>query len=112
MIIMFTFLLQVNFGVSPASIVGLLYIALGLAYFFFFLTWLLSRFRRLSTASAILYLLQVVFIPVILFCCGMILIFQGWRLDPTLQFTIFLLSLIILYLSIKDILINAIYRNR
>ena len=44
--------------------------------------------------------------------CGGILIFQGWRLDPILQFMQILLSILIIYLSIKDIVINAVYRNR
>ncbi|MHC5774703.1 Ycf66 family protein [Nostoc sp.] len=40
------------------------------------------------------------------------MLFQGWRLDPILQFEQFLLLLLILYLSIKDIVINAVYRDR
>jgi hypothetical protein len=31
---MSNFLLQINFGASAASIIGLLYVALGLVYFF------------------------------------------------------------------------------
>ncbi|HYX13261.1 MAG TPA: Ycf66 family protein [Nostoc sp.] len=44
--------------------------------------------------------------------CGIILFFQGWRLDPILQFEQFLLLLLIVYFTIKDIVINAVYRNR
>ena len=47
-----------------------------------------------------------------MFICGFILVFQGWRLDPILQFMQILLSILIIYLSIKDIVINAVYRNR
>ncbi|MEH2370212.1 Ycf66 family protein [Nostoc sp.] len=43
---------------------------------------------------------------------GVILYYQGWRLDPVLQFEQFLLLLLILYLSIKDIVINAVYIDR
>ncbi|WP_370588556.1 Ycf66 family protein [aff. Roholtiella sp. LEGE 12411] len=60
----------------------------------------------------VLYLIQVIFTPIILLLCGFILLFQGWRLDPILQFEQFLLLLLIIYLTIKDIVINAVYRNR
>lgn len=103
---------QINFGFSAASILGFLYVAIGIVYFCFLLNWLIKHARQLTPTSGVLYLIQVVFVPIILLCCGAILIFQGWRLDPTLQFMMFLISLIIAYLSIKDIAINAIYRNR
>jgi hypothetical protein len=48
----------------------------------------------------------------LMFLSGVILIFQGWRLDPILQFGQFLSFLIIIYFAIKDIVINAVYRNR
>ncbi|WP_397333980.1 hypothetical protein [Nostoc sp. FACHB-152] len=35
---------------------------------------------------------------------------QGWRLDPVIQFQQFLLLLLIIYLSFKDIIINLILR--
>ncbi|AUB38467.1 putative protein family Ycf66 [Nostoc flagelliforme CCNUN1] len=38
--------------------------------------------------------------------------FQCWRLDPILQFEQFLSLLLIIYFAIKDIVINAVYRNR
>ncbi|MEH2161739.1 MAG: Ycf66 family protein [Nostoc sp.] len=44
--------------------------------------------------------------------CGIILFFQGWRLDPILQIERFLSLLLIIYFAIKDILINAVYRDR
>ncbi|WP_442939864.1 Ycf66 family protein [Nostoc sp.] len=52
------------------------------------------------------------FTPIIILLCGFILTFQGWRLDPILQFGQFLSFLLIIYLIIKDIVINAVYRNR
>ncbi|WP_397333882.1 Ycf66 family protein [Nostoc sp. FACHB-145] len=41
---------------------------------------------------------------------GIILMLQGWRLDPVIQFQQFLLLLLIIYLSFKDIIINLILR--
>ncbi|MDZ8238814.1 MAG: Ycf66 family protein [Nostoc sp. ChiQUE01a] len=52
----------------------------------------------------------MIFTPIVLLLCGGILFFQGWRLDPILQIQQFLLSLLIIYLTIKDIVINAVYR--
>ncbi|MEH2080887.1 MAG: Ycf66 family protein [Nostoc sp.] len=47
-----------------------------------------------------------------MFLCGVFLTFQGWQLDPILQFGQLLLSLLIIYLLIKDIVINTVYKNR
>ncbi|WP_407897173.1 Ycf66 family protein [Scytonema sp. NUACC26] len=76
------------------------------------IVWLVSRARRLNSSSLVLYIIQLIFIPIILLLSGFILIFQGWRLDPILQFSQLLLTLLILYLVVKDIFINAIYKNR
>ncbi|MEP0757584.1 hypothetical protein NC997_08700 [Trichocoleus sp. DQ-A2] len=37
---------------------------------------------------------------------------QGWRLDPVLQFGQFLLFLLILYMILKDIVLERIERRR
>ncbi|WP_347277136.1 Ycf66 family protein [Coleofasciculus sp. FACHB-712] len=43
---------------------------------------------------------------------GIILFLQGWRLDPVLQFGQFLLFLLILYMILKDIVLERIERRR
>ncbi|MEH1890814.1 MAG: Ycf66 family protein [Nostoc sp.] len=50
--------------------------------------------------------------PILMLLCGLILIFQGWRLDPILQFEQLLSFLLIIYLIIKDIIINSVDRDR
>jgi hypothetical protein len=103
---------QVNFGVNTASILGIIYCLLAIVYVVFMVFWLVQRRSRVANSFLALYIIQVIFIPLSLFLCGFILIFQGWRLDPILLFQQLLSFLIIIFLSIKDILINAVYRNR
>jgi lysylphosphatidylglycerol synthetase-like protein (DUF2156 family) len=106
------YLAQVNFGANVASLIGFAYILLSLVYLIFMIVWLASRARRLNSSSLVLYIIQVIFIPIILLLSGLILIFQGWRLDPILQFSQLLLTLLVFYLIVKNIFINAIYQNR
>ncbi|MBW4571772.1 MAG: Ycf66 family protein [Tolypothrix carrinoi HA7290-LM1] len=104
---MFT-LPQVNIGLN----LGIIYVLLGAAYLILMVFFLVQRATRLTNWALSLYIIQAIFIPVLMLLCGLILIFQGWRLDPVLQFGQFLSFLIIIYFSIKDIVINAVYRNR
>ena len=103
---------QVNFGVSSASILGLIYLLLAVGYLIFMVFWLVKRGTRLTSWALALYIIQAIFTPIIMLLCGFILVFQGWRLDPILQFGQLLLFLLNIYLLIKDIVINAVYRNR
>jgi len=103
---------QVNFGLNLAGLIGIIYVLLAIVYFILTVAWLAQRGTRLTGWALALYIIQVVFTPIIMLLCGIILFFQGWRLDPILQIEQFLLLLLILYLSIKDIVINAVYRDR
>ncbi|MCC5637977.1 Ycf66 family protein [Nostoc sp. CHAB 5844] len=73
---------------------------------------LVQRSRRLERLHITIYIFQTLIIPIFLLLSGFILVFQGWRLDPILQFMQLLLSVLIIYLCIKDIVINGGYRNR
>ncbi|WP_375502082.1 Ycf66 family protein [uncultured Nostoc sp.] len=103
---------QVNFGLNLAGLIGIIYILLAIVYFILTVAWLAQRGTRLTGWALALYIIQVVFTPIIMLLCGIILFFQGWRLDPILQFEQFLLLLLIVYFTIKDIVINAVYRDR
>ncbi|MEH2200853.1 Ycf66 family protein [Nostoc sp.] len=81
-------------------------------YLILTVAWLSQRGTRLRGWALALYIIQLIFTPIIMLLIGTILFFQGWRLDPILQFGQFLSLLLILYLSIKDIVINAVYRDR
>ncbi|BAY12358.1 Ycf66 family protein [Calothrix sp. NIES-2098] len=106
------FLQQVNFGLNTASLLGILYIIFGILYMIFMVFLLFRRASRLNSIAFVIYLFQALLIPSIMLLCGFIFVFQGWRLDPILQFAQFLLTILIIYFSAKDILINEVYRNR
>ncbi|MEH2111171.1 Ycf66 family protein [Nostoc sp.] len=108
---MFTFA-QVNFGVNLAGLVGTIYLLWAIIYLILTVAWLSQRGTRLRGWALALYIIQLIFTPIIMLLSGAILYYQGWRLDPVLQLEQFLLLLLILYLSIKDIVINAVYRDR
>jgi hypothetical protein len=105
-------LAQVNFGVNLASILGITYVIFGAVYLIFTIYLLISRASRFTSTLLTLYIIQLVLVPFCMFVSGLILTFQGWRLDPILQFEQFLLFALIIYFSVKDIFINAISRNR
>lgn len=112
---MFT-LAQVNFGVRPTGLieiklVGTLYLVLAIIYIVLMLGWLRQRKNKLTVAILTIYIIQGVLAPICLYLCGIILIIQGWRLDPLIQFEQFILLLLIIYLSFKDIIINLIQKN-
>ncbi|MEH2293547.1 Ycf66 family protein [Nostoc sp.] len=103
---------QVNFGVNLAGLIGIIYLLWAILYLILTVAWLAQRGSRLRGWALALYIIQLIFTPIIMLLSGAILLFQGWRLDPILQFEQVLLLVLILYLSIKDIVINAVYRER
>lgn len=111
------FLSQVTFGVRTsglieAKLIGIIYLILAIIYLILMIGWLISRKNTLTNAALIIYIFQGVFSPVVMLVFGIILMLQGWRLDPLLQFQEFLLLLLIIYLSFKDIIINITQRIR
>ncbi|MEH2106444.1 Ycf66 family protein [Nostoc sp.] len=103
---------QVNFGLNIAGLIGIIYLLWAIIYLILTVAWLSQRGTRLRGWALALYIIQLIFTPIIMLLNGAILLYQGWRLDPIFQFEQFLLLLLILYLSIKDIVINAVYRDR
>jgi Ycf66 protein N-terminus len=106
------FFLQVNFALNTASLLGLLYIILGISYMILMVILLFKRASSLNSITFVIYLLQALLIPSVMLLVGFILVFQGWRLDPILQFAQFLLTILIIYFGVKDLAINEFYRNR
>ena len=101
--------LVVNASLNWASIVGLILFfygvlaaPLGIAQIFFILQ------RRADTSPAVIAKTVVVLMQVLgrlflLPLCGAILFFQGWRLDPILQFGQFLLAAGLIFESAPSI---------
>ncbi|MBD2537956.1 Ycf66 family protein [Coleofasciculus sp. FACHB-SPT36] len=94
---------MVNYGLNLASLLGLMYWIIGLIYPIMAIILMIKRSRQTSALFLILYVIQIVFLPIIMFSCGFILFSQGWRLDPILQFEQFLLTGMIICIIAKDI---------
>ncbi|MGD1911084.1 MAG: hypothetical protein ACFB2X_09580 [Rivularia sp. (in: cyanobacteria)] len=105
-------LAQVNIGTNIASLLGLLQIIFGLFYLIFVIFQLIRMGNRLSSSVKTFYIIQLFVLPAFLVLSGFILLFQGWRLDPVLQFQQFLLFLLVIFLILKDIVINITNTNR
>ncbi|MEM6401539.1 MAG: Ycf66 family protein [Cyanobacteria bacterium P01_D01_bin.116] len=104
---------QVNIGINPAaSPLGFIQIIFGLFYLVFAIIKLIQNRSRLSNLATAFYIIQLIFLPLLLLFSGLILVFQGWRLDPILQLQQLILSVLVFYFSLKDIVINTVNRNR
>ena len=68
--------------------------------------------NRTTSLNLAFCIVQLEIVPIFLCFSGLVLLFQGWRLDPILQILQFLLSLLVVFLVLKDILINTINRSR
>jgi hypothetical protein len=91
-----SFLAQVNIGANSASILGIFLAVAGAALYF-----LRSVRPELSRD-------QDIFFAAVGLLCGFILIFQGWRLDPILQFGQLLLVGTTVYFAVESIRLRSI----
>jgi hypothetical protein len=96
---------MVNFGFSPASLLGIINIILSFGYLISYIVFLITKRRALDGLGIILYLIQTIIASSFLLLVGLIVFFNGWRLDPILQFGFFLLDILVVYLAAKDIFI-------
>jgi hypothetical protein len=87
---------MVNFGLTPASFLGILLAVAGAGLYF-----LRSVKPELSRDQDIAFC-------AIGILCGFILIFQGWRLDPILQFGQFLLTGSAVFFAYENIKLRGI----
>ncbi|MBH8550983.1 Ycf66 family protein [Nostocaceae cyanobacterium CENA357] len=89
-------LAQVNFGANSASILGIFLAVAGAALYF------------LRTVRPELSRDQDIFFAAVGLLCGFILIFQGWRLDPILQFGQLLLVGTTVFFAVESIRLRGI----
>ncbi len=87
---------MVNFGLNSASILGLFLAVAGASLYF-----LRSVRPELSRD-------QDIFFAAVGLLCGLILLFQGWRLDPILQFGQFLLTGSTIFFAVEAIRMRGI----
>lgn len=91
-----SFLAQVNFGANSASILGIFLAVAGAALYF------------LRTVRPELSRDQDIFFAAVGLLCGFILVFQGWRLDPILQFGQLLLVGTTVFFAVESIRLRSI----
>ncbi|MEQ8539865.1 MAG: hypothetical protein RIB93_20750 [Coleofasciculus sp. D1-CHI-01] len=96
---------MVNFGLNSATLLGLLDIFLSIAYLAISVALPIARRRDIGVTGIVLYIIQAIIAPLFLLMTGFILFFQGWRLDPILQFSYVLLNFLVIYLGVKDIIL-------
>ncbi|MBD2294132.1 hypothetical protein H6G06_11685 [Anabaena sphaerica FACHB-251] len=89
-------LAQVNFGANSASVLGIFLAVAGAALYF------------LRTVRPELSRDQDIFFAAVGLLCGFILIFQGWRLDPILQFGQLLLVGTTVFFAVESIRLRSI----
>lgn len=87
---------MVNFGLNGASILGLFLVVAGAALYF-----LRSVRPELSRDHDI-------FFTAIGLVCGFILLFQGWRLDPILQFSQLLLTGSAIFFAVESVRLRGV----
>lgn len=101
---------MVNFGFNFASLIGVVSFVLGLLYFPISIAQLIVSIRQSGSIMNIASRIALILVaPSCLMLYGVILIFQGWRYDPIMQFGTFLNELLLIYYVIKDI--KSVNRN-
>jgi hypothetical protein len=68
---MFT-LAQINIGLNIASLLGTIHVLLGVIYLILMVFFLIQRTTRLTNWALSLYIIQAIFIPVLMFLSGVI----------------------------------------
>lgn len=103
---------MLNIGTTFAAIFGLIYLILGIIYPILTIVVLTKRSNELNSLAKVLYIIQAIALPIVFLLCGLLLIYQGWRLDPIFVVSQFLLMVLIIYLAFKDIWLNFRDRGR
>lgn len=101
---------QINTGANPVTQLGVAYIVFGLIYLILWVFWLNKNANRIDISIFLFHLIKIIIGTTAFEAYGLIMIYHGWRLDPYLQLSQFLLSLIVAYLILKDIVITIIYK--
>lgn len=87
---------MVNFGLNSASLLGIFLAVAGASLYF------------LRTVKPELSRDQDIFFAAVGLLCGFILLFQGWRLDPILQFGQFLLTGTTVFFAVESIRLRGV----
>jgi hypothetical protein len=94
---------MVTTGLAWSSVIGLLQVLGALAYFMVSITQIIAALRERQSSTVVPRFIQLIFVPLMLLMSGIILFFNGWRLDPILQFQQLLLGILIGHLVLQDL---------
>ena len=94
---------MVNIGLNLSSIIGLIHALGSLGYLIVSINQVIVATRSNRSDGMTLRIVKLVFGPLILLISGVILFFDGWRLDPTFLLKEVLMSMLIGYLLFSDL---------
>jgi hypothetical protein len=94
---------MINVGFNYASLSGIAQIIVALVYFVASLGRFIVVVRSGTAEDITFWLFPLIFAPLILFISDSILVLQGWRQDPLLQFKEFLITVLIAYLIWREL---------
>lgn len=87
-----------------SSLLGLIQVLGSAGYFVISIAQLAKPAQSRTKIELIFRIFQLIFIPLMLLLSGIIILFQGWRLDPVLLFQDFLMMIIVSYFVCLDII--------
>lgn len=93
---------MINFGGSFSSLLGILLVFGSIGYLIISIEQAREATHLNSTDDIAPRLLQTFFGPVLLLASGLILLIQGWRLEPLLLLQNLLMSMLVGYLILSD----------
>lgn len=103
-------LLQVNASLNFASLMGLFDLVFAVLYPVLVFSLLFSGTARSNDAEKVTQAILAIAVLPVLLLVGGILFFNGWRLDPILQFGVLLLHLLLFASLGKDFLLGYLRR--
>ncbi|NET00765.1 MAG: hypothetical protein F6K62_08120 [Sphaerospermopsis sp. SIO1G2] len=96
-----------NFG----FLIGCIYVVFSILFPILGIISLFASRDETDDLMFLLRLLELIIVPLIMLICGFVLVFQGWRLDPIIQFQQLLLFVIIVYLLFKETLLSLLFNK-
>ena len=95
---------MVNFSFTLSSLLGLLDILGAVGYFMLVITQITNAVKASASPLKIfLKVAELLLCPIALFFSGIVLFFNGWRLDPFFQIQQLLFHLVVMVAIIKEL---------
>ncbi|MEM8642950.1 MAG: Ycf66 family protein [Cyanobacteria bacterium P01_G01_bin.54] len=103
---------MVNVGWNTASLMGFVQILVAIAYPFIIIPLMVIKPAKPAASrtdiGVAIALVQSVLVSLTFLLTGLILFFNGWRLDPILQVAYVLMFALVLLLMLKEVLLRLL----